>query len=142
MDRYLFRGKRIDERIESGEWSEGDLIRLQPNRYGISINPNRASTMPLWEYIRRFTREIDPATIGQCTGLKDKNGKLIFENDVCKFIYGGFKRSGEIVYNDNTCAFEMCYETTVGIYGEKATHKMLIKFCEKIEIIGNIHEAK
>ena len=30
--------------------------------------------------------EIDPATLGQCTGLKDKNGKLIFEGDLIKWI--------------------------------------------------------
>lgn len=82
-DRYLFRAKRTD----NGEWVEGFLFQLcydsifcwcigkeplSPNDYSELYGFNRE-----WFYI-------DESTICQCTGLNDKNGKLIWENDILK----------------------------------------------------------
>ncbi len=69
-DRYLYRAKRID----NGEWVEGFL--MDDNYINTPFNDNDVGG--------RFDDpvEIDPSTICQCTGLKDKNGKLIFENDI------------------------------------------------------------
>ena len=82
-DRYLYRAKRTD----NGEWVEGSLITGVFLRLGQDIPyilcPDKAD----YDCFDDFTEEngifeVDPFTICQCTGLKDKNGKLIWENDI------------------------------------------------------------
>ena len=46
-----------------------------------------------------FRFRVDPATVGQCTGLKDKNGKLIFEGDIVKTNSGIFEIRCRRTYN-------------------------------------------
>lgn len=66
-DRYLFRAKRIDNQ----EWIIGNLICSPDGRNAIS------ETGGDW-----MLHEVDPSTVCQCTGLKDKNGNMVFENDI------------------------------------------------------------
>ena len=80
-DRYLYRAKRTD----NGEWIEGDLVHsvykindICVGKYGNEVGMHK----------------VDESTICQCTGLKDKNGKLIWENDVVDFL--GHK--GKVMY--------------------------------------------
>lgn len=68
-DRYLFRAKRKN----NGEWIFGNLIQTDDRVYIIQ------------NYVRQHlikNYEVDQFTVCQCTGLKDKNGRLIFENDI------------------------------------------------------------
>lgn len=67
-NRYLFKAKRKD----NGEWVIGSLISMPYGGYMI----DRVADS------RRFRVMIDPSTICQCTGLKDENDKLIWENDI------------------------------------------------------------
>lgn len=77
-NRYLSRAKRID----NGEWVIGGLVRYGfTGREKYYIVPSYASDL--------YALEIDPSTICWCTGLKDKNGKLIWENDI---VNGSIKR--------------------------------------------------
>ena len=71
-DRYLFRAKRID----NGEWVEGYYVYNEMHYIGVLCTEH--NIVPA---IRWF--KVIPATICQCTGLRDKNGTLIWENDVC-----------------------------------------------------------
>lgn len=79
-NRYLYRGKRID----NGEWVEGLPSCDEDGEIG---------EIEVWDGEDITFYPVDPSTICQCTGLKDKSGKLIFENDIVKdnFIYGAVK---------------------------------------------------
>lgn len=81
-DRYLFRAKRID----NGEWVEGFLFQLCYDSAFCWCIGNEPLTPNDYSELYGFNREwfyIDESTICQCTGLKDKNGKMIWENDIC-----------------------------------------------------------
>lgn len=67
-DRFLFRAKRID----NGEWVWGSYYEFLGRLH--IFKPVFAS--------KKAVYEVDPSTICQCTGLKDKSGRLIFENDI------------------------------------------------------------
>jgi len=94
-DRYLFKAKTakvVDEYnndVEDGVWVHGSL-RCDVGKYTIfQFETERADYV---EY------EIDPSTICQCTGLKDKNGKLIWENDIMKYEWFRMPRVDVVKY--------------------------------------------
>lgn len=117
-NRYLFRGKRID----TGEWVFGDLVHSVykigdtcVGQYGNEVGMH----------------EVDPETICQCTGIKDKNGKLIWENDIVNCLTE--ECSGYIGWNESEAGFYFNVLLEDGSFEEEHIYD----YQDWIEVIGN-----
>lgn len=114
-NRYMFRAKRID----NGEWIVGSLIQtpyLGSIRSWISSEQEDkarlreiSSNQAVW---RAF--EVRTDTICQCTGLKDKNGKRIWENDIIKYHFGNVY--APIKYGEYQSCFDSTSTGHIGFY--------------------------
>lgn len=120
MREIKFRGKRLD----NGEWLYGSLVILN-GRYFIFDDANR--------------HEVDPTTVGEFTGLKDRKGIAIYEGDVIRSPLSEDKtRPHRIFYHTGNAAFmgalvdrkELCYL--------RLDQDWIYKFGK--EVIGNIHD--
>lgn len=93
----------------------------------------------------KITSTNDGGSLMQFTGLIDKNGKGIYEGDICKFTSytGGFKHTGQVVYDSEDACFEFedlerttyCDKSFTYQRRSKVTH-------HSFDVIGNIYENK
>ena len=125
-DRYLFKGKRID----NGEWVQGALFNGESH----CIIGQEIKFSPYTEHECKIVGyEVDRDTICQCTGLKDKNGKLIWENDIVRDEHGNFYKA---FWQNNYYQFSwVCVKTDVFLIGTKWDLWSIKSF--EIEVIGN-----
>ena len=126
MREILFRGKRINS-IKAGEWAEGFFMEwLNPCKNRKEARIQTISEGGCIDLIH----EVDPSTVGQYTGLKDKNDKRIFEGDIFDWGYAGAKDLRYVVvYDAGLAAF----------VGERSFGFVSLDGID-IEIIGNIHD--
>lgn len=138
MREILFRGKRRD----NGEWVEGYLIQKGGEtliaRYPYCTGELHETS---WlEFCFGGFIEVIPETVGQYTGLTDRNGEKTFEGDILKFREWD---GGEMCWIGYV-HFEHCqFIISGGAYKECPSyfHLALSKFPSKnIEVIGNIHD--
>lgn len=121
MRENKYRGRRLD----NGEWVIGHLVKMW-GEWHILNSDNVNTAYP-----------VEPATIGQYTGLKDKNGKEIYEGDVMRFITEfGETMTSEVAFMNGFFYIQGEEEDDDDIYGITYAVKSM-----NAEIIGNIHDT-
>ena len=133
MREILFRGKRLN----GGEWVEGSLLKVTLDgetwylifgddfiRYGTGISAMQHAA-------------VDPKTIGQFTGPTDKNGKKVFEGDICQTKGKPLidEKPFVVVWNDYYSGFYW-----ENLDNPRETDMFTETVADLTEVIGNIHD--
>lgn len=130
MRKIKFRGFTID--CIDNEWVYGDLIHYDTDETYIIPQNDR-----YWD-ISDDDNRVDETTVGQFTGLKDKNGKEIYEGDILKLIDEDESEiTAYVTFVDYVAKFVLKEQI-----GQIGYLKMEIWGEENMEVIGNIFENK
>lgn len=121
MREILFRGKRAD----NGQWVEG-MLDGGNGRYMINCRTYSVYSNGYWVY------EVVTKTVGQYTGLTDRNGKKIFEGDIVNMIFddGADQKACAVVFHNGGFCAKLC-EAYISL------QKTIVY---EFEWLGNIHD--
>ena len=137
MMEIKFRGKSV----ESGEWIYGDLIKGE--HYYISTKDDfHYAVVSIDGHMSTFVNIVIPESVGEYTGLHDKNGKDIYEGDVACVPYIDCI-FGDLVGKDIDYDFKFVvnFKDASFVLSNKDRGNIYInEFGINIEIIGNIHD--
>lgn len=127
-NRYIYKGKRKD----NGEWIEGWITTQYKKGFDDEILFTRIKS----NVFGGGEHLVDTETVGQCTSLKDKNGKLIFEGDIVKDKESGL--FGKVIFATAADGFDgmagfMVDDVDDGLQNYNG-------FWHLVEVIGNIHD--
>lgn len=139
MRDILFKAKRID----NGEWVEGYVFddgfvdRKRMFVGGLVIMDYKGTANDRWEVGTAFY-EVDPNTICQYTGLTDKNGNKIWENDVVRYYdeLVNMVKEDLVKWNETHASFTRLHESRMGLqylYIDEG-------ISNRCEVIGNIFD--
>ena len=127
MREILFRGKRTD----NGEWVYGNLVRGCDEKYAYIVEFGNK------EICRNYV-DVNPDTVGQYTGLKDKNGTKIFEGDIIYTVSNFDAANMVVVYDPAEFRLVLCedYKTYKPGWG----FKCLCYESFYLQVVGNIYD--
>lgn len=127
MREILFRGKRAD----NDEWVNGHYAKCRGRHYILPLCNENGYDERYEDFI-----EVIPETVGQYTGLPDKNGKKIFEGDIC----GCFCNTQIFLveYCKDRCGYFFDYR--VFRPGCNPQPECLGNLQNRIKVLGNIHD--
>lgn len=129
MRDYLFRGKSLFD----GSWVEGYLFSYgEPNAketYILGELDHRESIYDVW----KCAIEVDPLTVGQYTGVRDKTGERIFEGDIVSYLWDKATVCMLTCFKDGEFCMKPISANQPGEYWEIRMRG------EDVKIIDNIH---
>jgi hypothetical protein len=136
MRAIKFRGKIDAPHVDSrhGQWIEGYFLKIDGKPYIYE---------PHTELGGSGSSPVDPATVGQFTGLLDKNGKKIYEGDIIRFIDAGENTWEKAIEWSEECAEYVIMGRSASVIRYENTTRWMIenfKVDGLFEVIGNIHD--
>lgn len=146
QERYLCRAKRIDNE----QWVEGFYFCMthpdgrHTHHFIIPLGADLSRGTP----IEKIQVEVDPSTICRCTGLRDKNDELIWENDIVSFAHEKYTEDTlNFAKHKYTRNYAIEFENTFCNYGLRFRNKSIHFRCTKAtlwthdcEVMGNVFD--